>query len=146
MKNWKKTWAIIMAVVYVICSLDSVLTLLEVPFFASRANLLLGNVLSAVFYVPLLVLLVLSWKNWDDQPVRLIRLWASVVLAGTVVLLILMALVTLPALPPVVDTIFTVALVVLHLPTINCSYMILPIFSWAALLIGTNMMLRRMTR
>lgn len=144
LRNWKLFLAISQAVLFVLCAVDGICTILGVPGTETNANVLLGNLLSTLFFVPMAAGLFYSWKTLDIMPMKLIQLLSIIVLAGSTVLLLLIAM-TLPA-PQFVSLTFTVLLFVLNLPALNCSNLFLPMFAWAVLLISSTMLIGKLRK
>lgn len=131
---------VMQAVLFVLCAVDGLCTILGVPYTDTVLNLIVGNVLSGLFFVPLAMTLIFAWKTWDEEPVKLVRLWALVVILGTLATMILSLLIP----STTVNYILWLLWTVLNLPTVNCSILALPIFAWSLLLVGSHTMLRKM--
>lgn len=146
METWKKVLGGLQAFLFVACGVDGVCTILGVPYTDTLGNVILGNILSVLFFLPLGAALIMSWRQRDLDVAKLIRLWSVVVLGGSLVLLIVIYFAILAAVPKFVGDTLTILWTILNLPTINCSIMIFPVFAWAVIMISSNLVVRGMVR
>ncbi len=106
----------------------------------------LQNVAAALFFLLAATTIVLTWKDKDRRAMGRLRLWAGMVLALGVGLLVLLWVALLAGLPTFWVDVVIYTLAVVTAPVASCGVMFWPIFGWTLVLAVSWKLCREMDR